>query len=176
MSDRPDTSIFGDDSYDYTEQELANLALVRTYRAARIADRKHFLAPGFRRRRMGLQHINETWPPGDSFVPVESSPGGDPVAGGMDDKSIADRTNVLTHLCAKGNIVWGVFHVHGHHTGYIAGLPATQRPVDLMEVAMWRISGGKITDAWYFGDELGLLQQVGAAVTLPDAAQDLGAQ
>ncbi len=168
MSEQLDISLFGDTDIRYTDQEIANLTLIRTYRAARIGERKAFLAPGFRRRRMGLKHVNELWPPSPDFVPVESSPGGDPVSGGMDDASIRDRKNVLVQLTAKQNLVWGVFRVLGTHSGNIAGMPATGREVDLMEAAMWRVEDGLITDAWYFGDELGLLLDLGLQIPFSD--------
>ncbi|MEX1135145.1 MAG: ester cyclase [Acidimicrobiia bacterium] len=168
MSNEYDVSLFGDAGFDYTDQERANLTLIKAYRAAKIGDRKSFLAPGFRRRRVGLKHINELWPLPADFVPVESSPGGDPVSGGMDDKSIGNRINTFVHLTAKGNLVWGVFRVEGTHTGDIAGLGPTNREVDLTEAAMWRVEDRLITDAWYFGDELGLLISLG--VQIPEDA------
>jgi hypothetical protein len=164
VSEQLDISLFGDTDIQYTDQEIANLKLIRAYRSAKIGERKNFLAPGFRRRRMGLKHVNELWPQSPDFVAVESSPGGDPVSGGMDDSSIRDRKNILVQLTAKQNTVWGVFRVVGTHTGNIAGLSATGRPVDLMEAAMWRVKDGLITDAWYFGDELGLLRNLGQQI------------
>jgi hypothetical protein len=164
MSEQMDISLFGDTDVQYTDQEVANLKLIRAYRSAKIAERKNFLAPGFRRRRMGLKHVNELWPQSPDVVAVESSPGGDPVSGGMDDRSIPDRENILVQLTAKQNLVWGVFRVVGTHMGNIAGLAGTGRHVDLMEAAMWRVQDGLITDAWYFGDELGLLRDLGQQI------------
>lgn len=169
MGQRLDVSLFGDEEYEYTDQEIANLKVVLAYRQATIEDRHLFLAPGFRRRRVGLTHINDLWPPDSAFVAPPSSPGGDPVSGGMDATSIRDRKNQFLHLTAKGNIVWGYFEVKGTHSGNIAGLPATGHKVDLYETAMWRVKDGLITDAWYFGDELGLLLSLKANVEVAGA-------
>jgi hypothetical protein len=38
-----------------------------------------------------------------------------------------------------------------------------------VEVALWRVEDGRIAEAWYFGDELGLLRQIGA--NPPDLSQ-----
>jgi predicted ester cyclase len=78
----------------------------------------------------------------------------------MTDESVADRRNVLLELTAKDDKVWGIWKVTGTHTGSIYGIPATGKPIDVIEVGLWRIADGLIAEAWYFGDELGLLRQL----------------
>lgn len=150
MSDHhDDISLFDAPSPTYTEQELANLDLVRRYRAARASERAPFLAPDFVRHRAGFKNIAELW--------------GGP--GGMDDQSMLDRENVLIDLTAKDDRVWGIWRVVGTHTGTLYGIPATQRHVDVVEVGLWRCENGLIAEAWYFGDDLALVRQLG--VDLP---------
>lgn len=149
MQDHPHISLFGSNDCRCTPEEAANLELVRRYRAARVSERGPFLAPGFKRHRAGFQHIGELW--------------GHEGPGGMDDHSMEDRENVLLELTAKGDKVWGIWRVVGHHTGSFYGIPATGKPVDVIEVGLWRIEDGLIAEAWYFGDELGLLRQLGLA-------------
>jgi predicted ester cyclase len=152
MRDHPHHSIFGPVQCTCTEQEAEALAVLAAYRAAKVSDRKPFLAPDFRRHRAGFTHIGE-------LSGLEGP-------GGMDDESIRDRQNVLLELTAKDDRVWGIFRVIGTHTGSIYGIPATGRHVDVVEVGLWRVEDGLIAEAWYFGDELGMLRALG--VNPPD--------
>ncbi len=155
MQDHQHISMFGPVACTCTEQEAANLDLVTRYRAAKVSDRGPFLAPDFVRHRAGFSHIGELFAPGESA--------------GMTDQSMPDRQNILIELTAKDDKVWGVFRVVGTHTGTIYGIPATGKSVDVIEAALWRVEGERIKEAWYFGDELGLLRQLG--VTPPIEAE-----
>ena len=149
MQDHEHISLFGPVTCTCTEQEAANLDLVARYRAAAVSERGPFLADDFVRHRAGFPHIGE-------LFGMEGS-------AGMNDESIADRANILIELTAKDDKIWGIFRIVGAHTGTIYGIPATGRPVDTIEVALWRVEGDVIKEAWYFGDELGLLRQLGVA-------------
>lgn len=155
LRDHPHISMFGSTECTCTPQEAEALAVVAGYRAAKVSDRGPFLAPDFRRHRAGFTHIGELW--------EHDGPGG------MDDASIEDRQNVLLELTAKDDKVWGIFRVVGTHTGSLYGIPATGRHIDVVEVGLWRVENGVIAEAWYFGDELGMLR---ALATNPP---DLGA-
>lgn len=146
------TTMFGSAACTCTPQEAANMDLVRAYRAAKPSERGPFLADGFVRHRAGFKNIGELW---DGSA-------------GMDDASIEDRENVLLDLRAKDDVVWGIWRVVGTHTGDLYGIPATGRSVDVVEVGLWRVADGQIVEAWYFGDDLGLVRQLG--VDLPDTA------
>lgn len=143
-------SMFESTACTCTPREAANLALVTNYRKAKVSERAPFLASDFRRHRAGFTHIGELW-------------GG---ATGMDDQSMLDRENVLLELRAKDDVVWGIWRVVGTHTGSLYGIPATQRSIDVVEVGLWRCEDGLLAEAWYFGDDLGLVRQLG--VNLPD--------
>jgi hypothetical protein len=145
--DHPHYSVFGPVECNCTEQEASALAVVAGYRAANVSDRKPFLSPDFRRHRAGFTHIGELW--------EHEGPGG------MGDESIRDRQNILLELTAKDDKVWGIFRVVGTHTGSIYGIPATGRHVDVIEVGLWRVEDELIAEAWYFGDELGMLRALG---------------
>lgn len=156
MRQHDHVSLFGPVVCTCTEQEAANLDLVTRYRAAKVSERGPFLAPDFVRHRAGFTHIGELF-------------GMDGLAG-MNDESIADRENVLIELTAKDDKVWGIFRVVGTHTGTIYGIPATGKPVDVIEVALWRVEGDVIREAWYFGDELGMLRQLEVEPPIGDVA------
>lgn len=149
MQDHEHISLFGPVTCSCTEQEAANMDLVTRYRAAAVSEREPFLAPDFVRHRAGFSHIGELF--------------GMEGAAGMNDESIADRRNILIELTAKDDRVWGIFRIVGTHTGTIYGIASTGNPLDVIEVALWRVDGDRIKEAWYFGDELGLLRQLGVS-------------
>lgn len=147
MKQHPHISMFGSGECTCTEQEAEALAVVAAYRAADVAGRTPYLAPDFHRHRAGFTHIGELW--------EHDGPGG------MNDESINDRENILIELTAKDDKVWGIFRVVGTHTGSVYGIPATGRHIDVIEVGLWRVEDGVIAEAWYFGDELGMLRAMG---------------
>jgi len=155
LVEHPHISIFGSDECTCTAQEAEALAVVAAYRVAKVSERAPFLAPGFKRHRAGFTHIGDLWEHRGS--------------GGMDDDSMQDRQNILLELTAKDDKVWGIFRVVGTHTGSLYGIPATGRHIDVIEVGLWRVEDGVIAEAWYFGDELGLLRAVG--LNPPDLAR-----
>lgn len=155
MREHPHYSIFGSAECNCTDEEAEALSVVAGYRAARVSERAPFLADDFRRHRAGFTHIGELF--------EHRGPGG------MDDESIRDRQNILLELTAKVDKVWGIFRVVGTHTGSIYGIPATNRAVDVIEVGLWRVENGQIAEAWYFGDELGMLRAL--ATNPPDLSE-----
>lgn len=156
LVEHPHISMFGSTECTCTEEEARALAVVAGYRVAKVAERGPFMASGFKRHRAGFTHIGELW---EHHGP-----------GGMDDDSMRDRQNILLELTAKNNMVWGIFRVVGTHTGSLYGIPETGRHIDVIEVGLWRVEDGLIAEAWYFGDELGLLRALG--LNPPDLTRD----
>jgi hypothetical protein len=147
LVDHPHISMFGSGKCTCSEEEAKALAVVAAYRVAKVSERGPYLSPDFKRHRAGFTHIGELW----------EHQG----AGGMNDESMRDRENILLELTAKGDKVWGIFRVVGTHTGPLYGIPATGRHIDVIEVGLWRVEEGVIVEAWYFGDELGMLRAMG---------------
>jgi len=50
----------------------------------------------------------------------------------------------------------------GVHSGNLAGVPATGRPIELRGINMFRVRDGRVVEQWAQLDMLGLLQQIGA--------------
>jgi steroid delta-isomerase-like uncharacterized protein len=50
----------------------------------------------------------------------------------------------------------------GTHRGELMGVDATDRPIAVEAISIFRVSHGKIAEEWTVWDALGLLQQVGA--------------
>jgi predicted ester cyclase len=57
--------------------------------------------------------------------------------------------------------------MEGTHTGDFMGVPASGKQFSVEGTAFLRIAGGKLTQFWGFLDQLGLMQQIGAARARP---------
>jgi len=50
----------------------------------------------------------------------------------------------------------------GTHQGPFMGIAATGKPVTTMWIVIYRVTGGKLAEHWIYGDDIGLLRQLGA--------------
>ena len=53
------------------------------------------------------------------------------------------------------------FTVRGTQTGVFQGIPATDQPVRVSGLAIYRVAGGRVVEQWLEYDQLGMLQQLG---------------
>ena len=75
----------------------------------------------------------------------------------------------LKTLVAEGDVV-AVWHTHrGRHAGAFAGVPPTNRMVEIDGLELLRVRDGQIAEFWHMDDFLGMMQQIGA-VPSPGAA------
>lgn len=105
-------------------------------------------APGYQRRREAFQHLHDYGAArgkGDATLRT----------------ALAERRDPIDRLVADGDQVWARFHVNGTHRSPLYGLPASGRRVGVPAVEIARFASGKLTASWCFGDELGLLLQLG---------------
>ena len=118
-------------------------------RSKSSAPRKDDRAAGYKQRRLGLQHLREYGQAQGTaeFTPTRAFPG---------------RSDRITGMMAEGENVWMQFNLRGTHQASFYGFPATGRKVEMPEVGIMRVVDGKWVDGWYFGDELGILLQLGA--------------
>jgi predicted ester cyclase len=56
----------------------------------------------------------------------------------------------------------------GTHTGPYGGVPATGKPVEVRDSAIWHFTGGRVTEIFTLQDQFGLLKQIGY---LPDSVR-----
>jgi predicted ester cyclase len=77
------------------------------------------------------------------------------------DSAVSERRDRIDNIIAEGDKVVMRFHVVAVHTKPLYGLPPTGKRIEVPEVGLFHIADGKIKDAWYYGDELGLLLQLG---------------
>jgi predicted ester cyclase len=76
-------------------------------------------------------------------------------------QSLPDRRDKVDLLLAEGDKVWMQFRLTGTNTRSLYGLPPSNRPVEVPELGIMRFAGAVWQEGWYFGDELGLLLQIG---------------
>lgn len=70
-------------------------------------------------------------------------------------------TLVVEDQTAEGNLVTTRWTATGTHTGEFMGLSPTGRPVTLSGHTTFRFRDGRIAEAWWNWDTLGLLEQLG---------------
>lgn len=133
----------------YTIQEQSNIALILALRAAPFHERRQFMHPSLRHHRRGFAYLA-------SLMDEDNT--------GYTGQSISDRVDTIEDIVAKDDRVWAVWTLRGHHTGTLFGIPATGRPLEITEIGIWRIEDNLIAEAWFFGDELALLRQLGLRV------------
>ena len=76
-------------------------------------------------------------------------------------QSLPDRRDRVDLLLAAGDKVWMLFRLAGTNTRSLYGLPPSNMPVEVPELGIMRFEGDLWKEGWYFGDELGLLLQIG---------------
>jgi len=105
-------------------------------------------SPDYRRPREAFQHLHDYGVArGASAETLRSA--------------LSDRQDRIDRLVAEGDQAWMRFYVFGAHTANLYGLPATGKRVGVPGVEIARFAGGKLKESWCFGDELGLLLQLG---------------
>jgi len=112
---------------------------------------KEVLAPDYKRLRGGMLNLasnarDQGFPPPGSYLRA----------------AFPDRVDVVDQVVAEGDRVGILFRINGTHTGNLFGIPPTGKKVDVLEVAILRIAGGRVAEGWFMADEAGLLKQLGA--------------
>ena len=85
-------------------------------------------------------------------------------------RAFPDLQVTIEDMVAEGDTVVVRNTWRGTHLGDFMGATAGGRPVTFTGVAIWRIACGKLAERWLYVDRLGLLQQISASPTLPQAA------
>ena len=62
---------------------------------------------------------------------------------------------------AEGDKVLTRFRTRGTHQGELWGIPPTGKEVEITNMSMCRIEGGKMAEEWPAPDRLGMMQQLG---------------
>jgi predicted ester cyclase len=133
-----------------------NKAIVRRFKEAQgtkeEADAmREVLAPGYKRWRGGIEHLA-----------ANARDQGFPGPGAYLRGAFPDRTDTIEDIIAEGDRVGMLFRVRGTQRGNFFGIAPTNKTIDIHELGIFHLADGKITEAWFMADELGLLQQLGA--------------
>lgn len=78
-----------------------------------------------------------------------------------------DYNETIEDLIADGDKVVVRLTVRGTHLGPLPNVPATGKPVEIADISILRIEGGKIAEQWAGTDNLATLVQLGV-VELPE--------
>jgi predicted ester cyclase len=74
---------------------------------------------------------------------------------------------VVHHLIAKGDDVVVRFTNSGTQSGEFMGTPPTDKHAEWLGIAIYTLHDGRIADAWFGEDLLGMMLQLGT-ITLPN--------
>ena len=74
-----------------------------------------------------------------------------------------DLKIAVEHMVADENNVAFAYTVTGTHSGDFLGVPATGHKISARGMQITRFENGKQVERWGSSDELGILQQIGAA-------------
>jgi predicted ester cyclase len=110
---------------------------------------KGYRAPDYRQLRQGFQHLRDY---GNANKVGHERP----------TLALPDRRDRIDGFIAEGDTVWMQFRISGTHKANLYGHPPTGRRVEVPEIGIARFEDGKWKSGWYFGDELGLMLQLGA--------------
>jgi predicted ester cyclase len=106
-------------------------------------------AADYRQRRQGFQHLRDY---GNAHGVGKQTP----------TLALPDRRDLVDGFIAEGDEVWMQFKISGTHKASLYGHTPTGRRIEIPEIGIARFKDGKWQDGWYFGDELGLMLQLGA--------------
>ena len=112
---------------------------------------KEVLAPNYKRRRAGFEHIGNN-----------ARDQGFPSPGSYLRGAFPDRTDTIEQMIAEGDMVGMLFKVRGTQKGNFNGIAPTGKTIDVYELGIFRLANNQITEAWFLGDDAGLLMQLGA--------------
>jgi predicted ester cyclase len=105
-------------------------------------------SPEFVRKREAFQHLHD-WG-------VARGAGAETLR-----SALGNRRDPIDRFVSDGDEAWMRFYLHGTHDRKLFGMAPTGRHVGVPAVDLSRFAGGKWKESWCFGDELGLLLQLG---------------
>jgi steroid delta-isomerase-like uncharacterized protein len=77
-----------------------------------------------------------------------------------------DLTTTIEDLFVSGDKLAVTLVWRGTHTGEYGGVPATGKPVEVRDTAIWHFRDGKVAEILTLQDQFGMLKQIGY---LPDS-------
>ena len=136
---------------DLTATERANLEIYLRYKNSKPQDRPLYQTENFKIHRRGFMHLPE----------LRGTPGKE-----LDHGALEGRFDEMEDIIVKGDRLWSVFTVKARHVGMLYGKAGTGKLLEITEMCVLRFDAGKISEAWFFGDELGICLQIGIEVAI----------
>lgn len=103
----------------------------------------------------------------DAVIPVAPGPEGVKQVFGAMRSAFPDLHETVEDVLADEDRVMVRWSARGTHQGAFAGIPPTGNEVTWRGIFILRVANGKFVEMWQLHDQLGLLQQLGATVTMP---------
>ena len=91
-------------------------------------------------------------------------PEGQKAVAGLFRAAFPDVHLTVNLMVAEGDTVVARWTIEGTHRGAWGGIAPTGRPVSFAGLNIFRFADGKVIELWNHRDDLGLMQQLGAAV------------
>jgi predicted ester cyclase len=76
-------------------------------------------------------------------------------------QAFPDSQVTIEEQIAEGDRVLTRFRTRGSHQGELWGIPPTGREVQITNMSLCRIEGGRMVEEWPAPDRLGMMQQLG---------------
>jgi hypothetical protein len=137
-----------------SNEERRNLETFLAYKAAPQTERPRFQTPTYTIHRRGFVHLPE----------LRGTPGKE-----LEHGSLLDRYDEIDDIIVKGDRLWCVFTLRAKHVGALYGVAPTNRDVAFLEMCVIRFEEGKLAEGWFFGDEVGICQQLGIEIRVSPA-------
>ena len=88
---------------------------------------------------------------------------------GLLGKVFPDAQYSIERLVAEGDLVAWHWTFRATHQGEIMGIPATGKQISFGGINLFRLEKGKIMEDWVYRDTLGMMRQLGAMPSPPQA-------
>jgi predicted ester cyclase len=140
---------------DLTDEERTNLACYLTYKTIKPHERPNYQTSSYKGHRRGIVHLSE----------FRGTPGLE-----LDHGSLEGRLDEIEDVIVKGDRLWSAFTLRARHVGPLYGVAPTGNTLEMLEYCVMRFEAGKIAEAWFFGDELGVCRQLGIPIGIRQGA------
>lgn len=125
-----------------------------------------------------VRHVEEIWNQGNldaadelfhaqavtPYAPqLPPGPQGCKIVAGMFLNAFSDYHLSVDDIVASGDLVAARMTNSGTHTGDLFGIPPTGKPVSFEEIAVAKISDGRMLASWFQSDQMSMMQQLGLA-------------
>lgn len=83
-------------------------------------------------------------------------------------QAFPDLHTKIVHMLAEGDRVGAYMFMEGTHSAPFMGVPATGRKVSAAMYSSIRVADGKIVERWGVSDGLGMFEQLGGTLVVPE--------